>query len=92
MIMQLQCPDFVLEAWNRLHLLMKIVAVSTIVAICATILGICSPIWVSTSIKYIFYNTAGDEVGMGYFQHLGLWQACGGGKGCVFLKNDLPGM
>ena len=65
---------------------------STIVALCVTILGFGAPMWVSTSIKYIFYNTEGDEVGNGYFQHLGLWQACGGGKGCVLLKNNLPGM
>jgi len=86
--MKCRCP----KAWKRLDKLIKVLFVTTIVAVILTIFGFASPVWISAPIKYIFIDINGNNVGKGHFNHLGLWQACGVGKDCVGVSRDLPGM
>ncbi|XP_071173606.1 uncharacterized protein [Mytilus edulis] len=83
------CP----EAWIKLQPVIKIVFLSTIIAFCSLILGFATPVWVSASgaIPIQFIDREGTHAGSVGMDHMGLWQACGGGIGCINLVHDIPG-
>ena len=81
------CP----EAWTRRLLIIRVVFVSTLIALLIQITGFASPEWITTTAVNQIIDLVWPDGRI--LNHIGLWQACDKYLSCVNLSIgvDLPG-
>ncbi|KAJ8321774.1 hypothetical protein KUTeg_000245 [Tegillarca granosa] len=77
--------------WGKAPILLRIVIVTCVVSFVTLIIGYSTPLWFSHpgAIPINLYGLSGISKTI-YVDHLGLWQACGGGHGCIGITVQIP--